>query len=543
MRAEPPMFDIDTLREAARREGGISRRLFLAYGAGLSALPWLAGHRRPRPRAGSRSRTTRSASAWRRATRRSTGVVLWTRLAPRPLEPGGGMPPETVEVGWEVAGDEAMKDVVRRRRPPSATPQLGHSVHVEVERARARPLVLVSLPRRRRDQPGRPHPDRCPRRRPSPSGSGSPSPRASTTSRGCSPPTSTWPRTSSTWCSTWATTSTSTRAGTSWSASTPAPEISSARRLPHPPRPVQDRPAPPGGARPLPLDRDLGRPRGRQQLRRRHLGGDGRRPGRRSSSRRANAYQAYYEMMPLRPAVAAARAAHAALPQAVRSAGWPSSMVLDTRQYRTDQPNGDRRSTLNEAALDPQEHPARRPSRRAGSRPSLLASTATWNVLAQQVMMGMVDRVPRRGRAGYSMDQWPGYAARADAAGAVPRRPAGAEPGRPDRRHPLELGQRPARRRPQARDAGGRHRVRRHVDLQRRQRDRPRPKRLDGAAGREPVRPVPQRPARLRPLHGHPRRLAERLRRRRGRHQRPAPRRSTRASFVVEAGKPGVQPA
>src|SRR5215471_617540 len=30
------------------------------------------------------------------------GVVLWTRLAPKPLE-GGGMPMVNVEVGWEVA--------------------------------------------------------------------------------------------------------------------------------------------------------------------------------------------------------------------------------------------------------------------------------------------------------------------------------------------------------------------------------------------------------------------------------------------------------
>jgi alkaline phosphatase D len=38
----------------------------------------------------------------------------------------------------------------------------------------------------------------------------------------------------------------------------------------------------------------------------------------------------------------------------------------------------------------------------------LLKSEATWNLLAQQVMMGMVDRVPGD-EHGYSMDQWPGY--------------------------------------------------------------------------------------------------------------------------------------
>ncbi|MFM9079577.1 MAG: PhoD-like phosphatase N-terminal domain-containing protein, partial [Opitutaceae bacterium] len=40
------------------------------------------------------------------------GVVLWTRLAPRPLESGGGMRPEPVEVTWVVADDEALSKVV-----------------------------------------------------------------------------------------------------------------------------------------------------------------------------------------------------------------------------------------------------------------------------------------------------------------------------------------------------------------------------------------------------------------------------------------------
>src|SRR5438067_6815998 len=37
------------------------------------------------------------------------GFVLWTRLAPVPLAPGGGMAPEVIAVGWEVARDERMK--------------------------------------------------------------------------------------------------------------------------------------------------------------------------------------------------------------------------------------------------------------------------------------------------------------------------------------------------------------------------------------------------------------------------------------------------
>ena len=60
------------------------------------------------------------------------GVVLWTRLAPNPLE-GGGMPAEDVRVEWRIASDEAMNNVVQRGTTIAA-PDLGHSVHVEVSR-------------------------------------------------------------------------------------------------------------------------------------------------------------------------------------------------------------------------------------------------------------------------------------------------------------------------------------------------------------------------------------------------------------------------
>ena len=61
-----------------------------------------------------------------------TGVVLWTRLAPSPLMPGGGMPPEVVPVEWEVATDERVGRVVQRG-VAGATPAFAHAVHVEVE--------------------------------------------------------------------------------------------------------------------------------------------------------------------------------------------------------------------------------------------------------------------------------------------------------------------------------------------------------------------------------------------------------------------------
>jgi alkaline phosphatase D len=59
------------------------------------------------------------------------GVVLWTRLAPEPLT-GGGMPMVNVEVAWEVARDRAFS-AIATKGTAVARPELGHSVHVEVE--------------------------------------------------------------------------------------------------------------------------------------------------------------------------------------------------------------------------------------------------------------------------------------------------------------------------------------------------------------------------------------------------------------------------
>ena len=58
------------------------------------------------------------------------GVVLWTRLAPRPLE-GGGMPMVPVPVQWEVGRDAAFRTIAQKGEA-LARPELGHSVHVEV---------------------------------------------------------------------------------------------------------------------------------------------------------------------------------------------------------------------------------------------------------------------------------------------------------------------------------------------------------------------------------------------------------------------------
>lgn len=59
------------------------------------------------------------------------GFVLWTRLAPEPLEPHGGMPMAPIAVQWEVAADAGFKTIAAKGEA-LARPELGHSVHVEV---------------------------------------------------------------------------------------------------------------------------------------------------------------------------------------------------------------------------------------------------------------------------------------------------------------------------------------------------------------------------------------------------------------------------
>ncbi len=124
--------------------------------------------------------------------------------------------------------------------------------------------------------------------------------------------------------------------------------------------------------------------------------------------RRARAFQAYYEMMPLRKR-SLPRGASMRLYRTFRFGRLAEFQVLDTRQYRTDQPNGDRRSPLNEAALSVKSTMLG-PDQAAWLSARLIESQATWNVLAQQVMMGMVHYRSSSGEGVYSMDQWPGYA-------------------------------------------------------------------------------------------------------------------------------------
>ena len=123
----------------------MSRRSFLIAGGATGLVVVTGGH----ARAGS---ATLASDPFRLGVASgdpdSTSVVIWTRLAPEPLEIGAGMPPAAFPVQWEVASDERFASVIRSGTA-MARPEEGHSVHVEVGGLSPRTAVLVPVPGRR----------------------------------------------------------------------------------------------------------------------------------------------------------------------------------------------------------------------------------------------------------------------------------------------------------------------------------------------------------------------------------------------------------
>ncbi len=122
--------------------------------------------------------------------------------------------------------------------------------------------------------------------------------------------------------------------------------------------------------------------------------------------RRARSYKAYYEHMPLRKSQLPS-GPDLQLYRSVVFGNLAEFQVLDTRQYRTPQPCGDGNKPLCDEVFSKDATMLGR-AQEDWLTSGLSKSTAKWNVLAQQVMMGRVDRNPEEGVA-MSMDQWAGY--------------------------------------------------------------------------------------------------------------------------------------
>lgn len=384
---------------------GHSRRRFLQFSSGLVGVAVTSQRAAADPRAKLPGDPFQLGVASGDPDHR--GFVLWTRLAPEPLQPDGGMPRTNVEVTWEVAEDDSFRNVVAAGKT-LATPQLGHSVHVELDSLkpdrwywyRFRCGDATSPTGRTRTMP-RPHAtaDRV---------------RFAVTScqnyeQGLFTAYEQMARDEVDLVFHLGDYIYEYEAGRNGKVRTHhGPEIESLGdyRIRH----AQYR------ADPL-LHRmhaqcpwlvtwddhefdnnyatTVSEEQGIDPLA--------------FLQRRANAYQAYYENMPLRLR-SIPRASDMRLFRKTRFGSLAELLVLDTRQYRSDQPNGDRHSPLNDAALDPRQTMLGH-QQYGWMCKQLIQSTATWNVLAQQVMMGMVDRAGDPENPRYSMDQWPGYAA------------------------------------------------------------------------------------------------------------------------------------
>ena len=330
------------------------------------------------------------------------GFVLWTRLAPDPLH-GGGMPDSAVEVEWQVAEDEAMRRVVQKGKT-TASPALAHSVHVDVRGLRShRPYWY-------RFKAGKEF---------------SPIARSSTTPA----PGDAQARFKFAFasCQNW-------EAGY-WTAYdhmlADDPEL-----VVHLGDYIYE-----GAARNHGVRRhNSGEIVSLTDYRNRHalyrtdpalqkmhahcpwivtwddhevdnnyagIAPEDSQPRDAFLERRANAYQAYYEHMPLR-LESFPHGANMQLYRTLRFGDLARFTVLDTRQYRTDQPCGDGARIDCQAAFDPQAT-MMGDRQEAWFKETLDRSDARWNIVANQVLMARIDMKPGSEEA-YSMDQWSGYA-------------------------------------------------------------------------------------------------------------------------------------
>ncbi len=105
-----------------------TRRNFLLRSAALSAALALSAQRViAQPRFSSNPFALGVASGYPQPD----SVVLWTRLAPDPLN-GGGMPAAPVAVRWEIAADARFRKIVDRGEM-LALPAFAHAVHVSAQ--------------------------------------------------------------------------------------------------------------------------------------------------------------------------------------------------------------------------------------------------------------------------------------------------------------------------------------------------------------------------------------------------------------------------
>ena len=399
-------MNFENLDKMAQHQGGLNRRLFMSFLATLSSLPALGLAACASVKKFSDFKENPFTLGVASGDPDHEGMVLWTKLAPKPLQLDSGMPLDAYsEVSWEVASDENMKKIVKSG-DVLASPQLGHSIHVETKGLKSDSWYWYRFRVGQYESP-------IGRTRTMPEDNVMPD---------------------------------KLRFAVTSCQNFEQGLFTAYEQM------IQDN---------VDLVFHLGdyiyEYKGKSNHTRKHLGPeienlaqyrqryaqyrldpllqkmhaqcpwwltwddhefDNNCAGDISEQkgvdkvsylkRRAAAYQAYYEMMPLRTS---------ALPvgpdmKLYRKASFgrlADFLVLDTRQYRTDQPNGDRNKPLSADSKNPNNTLLGK-TQKGWMYKSLIQSESRWNVLTQQVMMGMVNRQRSDGKAAiYSMDQWPGY--------------------------------------------------------------------------------------------------------------------------------------
>ncbi|MCY4264069.1 MAG: alkaline phosphatase D family protein [Gammaproteobacteria bacterium] len=124
-------------------------------------------------------------------------------------------------------------------------------------------------------------------------------------------------------------------------------------------------------------------------------------------SRRAAAYQAFYEFMPIRLPVGRQGPAMP-IHRRLRFGKLMEMHVLDTRQYRSDQACGDGRKPSCSTHQD-SSRTLLGAAQKDWLYSSLATTDSTWNVLAQQVMMASLRSRDENGNELWPMDIWDGY--------------------------------------------------------------------------------------------------------------------------------------
>lgn len=397
------MLDLSRLHDAIRHEGKISRRLLLAYVAALAGLPAL-GARDDRPKGKGNFKTNPFDDLGvASGDPDATSVVLWTRLCVKHLHANGGVPPVKIDVDWVIANDEKLKDVVASGTA-TAGPALGHAVHVVAKGLRPDRWYFYAF--------------RC---------EGYQSAVGHTRTMPAADADAQKMRFAFASCQNYE------------HGYFTAYQHMAEERLDlvvhlgdyiYEFAPGNGKVRTHEGKGPCHTHDDYlirhSQYRHTEHLKEMHrrcpwvvtwddhevegnYANDKSKNAKTNAAaflaRRAAAYQAYYEMMPLRPPKPDGH--NLKLYRDVTFGRLANFCVVDTRQYRTDQPNGDEFAPLNAAATSPANTLLGK-DQRAWLEGQWRASRATWNVLAQQVMMCMVDR---HSNGLFSMDAWTGYVA------------------------------------------------------------------------------------------------------------------------------------